>query len=63
MSAIGHVVTPRRSRLCCFCLYFVYFVVCFLGQQFLADLAAVDDFDGPIARRHQLLVGDDAELW
>ena len=32
------------------------------GQQFLEDLAAVDDLDRPVARRHQFLVGDDAEL-
>ena len=31
------------------------------SQQFLDDLAAVDDLDGPVARGHQFLVGDDAE--
>ena len=31
------------------------------SQQVLDDLAAVDDLDGPVAGRHQLLVGDDAE--
>ena len=32
------------------------------ASKLLANLAAVDDFDRPVARRHQLLVGDDAQL-
>src|SRR5439155_25535187 len=32
------------------------------AQQLVADLAAVDDLDRPVAGGHQFLVGDDAEL-